>query len=186
MMRKHALAVGATTFAAALFLSGCGTDGGSLGSFDQEFDLDGVYNDSASKQAVSSEEGVESGLLAAWVPAGGTNVQLQQRSTGQERLFTMDYEGDLPETCTAIHVPGEPSALELESAYASDERTKDMDPAEIVEFRTLEADWWPEGAEEKTTDLCGRWWVHQEDGKLYAFAPDTEGVANKVMEERAQ
>ncbi|MGO2611382.1 MAG: hypothetical protein ACTH72_13100, partial [Glutamicibacter ardleyensis] len=56
----------------------------------------------------------------------------------------------------------------------------------FVTFRTLEADWWPQDAEQRTTTLCGRWWVHQDAGKLYAFAPDNSSVANAIVAERAE
>lgn len=177
----------AAALATALLLSGCSADGGLKNPLSpEEVDLDGVYNDSAHKQAATSEEGVESGLLPSWVPAGGTHVQLQQRSTGHERIFVMDYAGNLPADCKSIGAPGSPTDKELATAYKSDQRTSDMDPTDIVDFRTLEADWWPDNAEDRTTDLCGRWWVHQDGGKLYAFAPDVAGVANKVMEERSK
>lgn len=143
------------------------------------------YEASASKSAKTSEEGVSSGLLPQWVPAGGSNVKLEQRSTGHERIFIMDYAGQIPAECPAIDTVGQPTDEELAKAYASDPRTEDMDPQEFVTFRTLEADWWPEGTEEKTTNLCGRWWVHLNDSKLYAFAADVSSVAEAIVQERA-
>lgn len=186
MTTKKLVLVGAAALATAMFLTGCTADGGLKNPLSSgEADLDGVYNDSAYKQATTSEEGVDGGLLPAWVPAGGDHIQLQQRSTGHERIFIMNYAGSLPDACKSIGTQGSATEKELATAYKSDQRTADMDPAEIVDFRTLEADWWPDNAEDRTTDLCGRWWVHQGGGKLYAFAPDVEGVASKVMEERS-
>lgn len=177
MLKKKLVPLLAITIPATLLLSGCNV--GDLAS--------DKYEASASKTAKTSEEGVKAGLLAKWVPAGGTDVKLEQRSTGHERIFVMNYTGELPaDQCFALADTGIPTAKELAKGYAADPRTKDADPADFVTFRTLNADWWAEDAEQKTTDLCGRWWVHQEDGKLYAFAPDIASVANAIVKERAE
>jgi len=157
-----------------LALSACGS-----------FDLNDKYDDAASKTAPTSEEGKADGLLAGWVPDGGTDVKVEQRSTGHERLLTMAYDGALPDTCTAIAAAGEPTDAELEASYATDNRVKDIDLADLDTKPTLTADWWPAGQEAKTTHLCGRWWVSQEDGNLYAFAPDALQISDKVRSEQA-
>lgn len=96
----------------------------------------------------------------------------------------------MPGNFRASPAPGEntgkPSGKELAAAYATDERVKRMDPEEISATRTLEADWWPDEAQSRTTDLCGRFWVHQSDGKLYAFAPDAVATVEKIQQERQQ
>lgn len=142
---------------------------------------------STTRNAATSEQAVKDGILPGWVPSGGSNVQLVQRNSGSERIFVMDYAGKLPgKSCTPVKTPGKPSGKELAAAYATDERVKRMDPEEISATRTLEADWWPDEAQSRTTDLCGRFWVHQSDGKLYAFAPDAVATVEKIQQERQQ
>lgn len=176
-MSKKYLSILFLVVPSALLLSGC-----NVAELAQD-----KYEQSASKSAKTSEKGVASGLLPKWVPAGGTHVKLEQRSTGDERIFTMDYAGELSsESCKPLKLVGVPSEKELEKGYAADPRTKKLDADNFVTFRTLEADWWPQDAEQRTTDLCGRWWVHQDAGKLYAFAPDNSSVANAIVAERAE
>jgi len=175
MMKKKYAASALLAAPLALLLSGCSVS-------DLMVDK---YDESTEKSAKTSEEGVSNGLLPDWVPAGGTDVKLVQRNTGMERIFAMDYTGDLPgEKCLPIKSAGHPSGAELKKAYASDPRTKDFEAKEISSTRTLEAQWWPQGAEEKTTQLCGRFWVHLAEGKLYAFAPDSTSTATAVLQER--
>lgn len=171
---RRALPLLALAAVLPLALSACGA-----------LDLTDSYDDAASKSAATSEEGKADGLLAAWVPDGGTGVEVEQRSTGHERLMTMAYDGALPDTCTAIATTGSPTDAELEAAYGSDDRMKDVDPADLDTEPTLTADWWPAGRESETTHLCGRWWVSQEDGTLYAFAPDALQISDKVRAEQA-
>ncbi|MEU3333148.1 hypothetical protein ACF046_14905 [Glutamicibacter creatinolyticus] len=71
-------------------------------------------------------------------------------------------------------------------AYAADRRTRDLQVSEVATVRTLDADWWPKDAEKQTTDLCGRWWVHESQGKLYGFAPDQQQIAESVLRERSR
>lgn len=165
---KKTLAAGALMIPFALLLSGCS--------------MTDSYDKTASKEAASSEAGVKEGLLPKWVPAGGTDVKLEQRTTGHERIFVMNYDGELK--CTPIKTVGKPTAKELEAAYAKDSRSKSWKVDEVATAPTLTADWWPADAQLKTTDLCGRWWVHQDSGKLYAFAPDTKDIAGQVARER--
>lgn len=138
------------------------------------------------RTASTSQEAVEDGILPSWVPKDATNVKLIQRNSGPERIFVMDLAEKFTATqCSPIDTVGKPTAKELAAAYASDERTKSYNPADMAQERTLQADWWPEGTEAKTTDLCGRFWVHEADGKLFAFTPDTKEKVADVLEERA-
>lgn len=131
-----------------------------------------VPSETAEKKATDGATGKESGLLADWVPDDATDVVVKQRTTGAERLLVATYDGELPEDCAPIGEQGAPSRDELVAAYASDERTRRLTVDEMATVRTLEADWWPEGQEDRTTVLCGRWWVSHEDGTLFGFTPD--------------
>ena len=176
MMKKKYVASALSAAPLVMFLSGCSMSDFSVDKFDE----------STEKSAQTSQAGVASELLPTWVPAGGTNVELVQRNTGSERIFVMDYDGQLPnDKCITVATAGKPSAAELKKAYASDPRTKNFDSEEISTTRTLEADWWPDDAEAKTTNLCGRFWVHQSGGKLYAFAPDNVETVKAVQKERS-
>lgn len=160
----------------ALMLTGCDINAAVSDSSDR----------STAKSAKTSEKAVADGLLPQWAPAGGTAVNLVQRDSGAERIFVMDYGNELNSIqCTPVKTIGKPTKDELATAYASDERVKNFTPQEMSTTRTLEADWWPQDAELKSTDLCGRFWVHQDGGKLYAFAPDTNATVDSIMEERA-
>lgn len=175
MIKKKYVATALFAAPMALLLSGC-----SVSDL-----MTDKYDESTEKTAKSSQEAVSSGLLRNWVPEGGSNIKLMQRNTGMERIFVMDYSADVPsDKCLALNTVGKPSEAELKKAYASDSRTKDFAAKEISSTRTLEADWWPENAESQTTDLCGRFWVHVADGKLYAFAPDTTNTVQAVQRER--
>ncbi|SCC26623.1 hypothetical protein [Arthrobacter sp. NIO-1057] len=157
-------------------LTGCNVSGMAADSPDQFTE----------KTASTSQEAIDKGILPSWVPKNATNVKLVQRNSGPERIFTMDLAEKFTATqCSSIDTVGKPSAKELAAAYASDERTKNFKPEEMAQERTLQADWWPEGTEAKTTDLCGRFWVHEADGKLFAFTPDTKEKVADVLEERA-
>lgn len=177
MMKKKYLAFTALAIPASLLLAGC-----SVGDLSGE-----TYDKAESKSAATSEDGVKSGLLADWVPAGGRDVKLEQRTTGAERIFVMDYDGPLPrQECLSLSIVGEPNESELAKAYAADRRTRDLQVSEVATVRTLDADWWPNDAEKQTTDLCGRWWVHESQGKLYGFAPDQQQIAESVLRERSR
>lgn len=176
MLKKKYLAAGALALPFALLLTGC--SGSDL--------LSDKFDESTTRTAKTSQKAVEDGVLPDWVPAGGTDVQLVQRNTGSERIFIMNYEGKLDsEQCKALKTTGQPTDAELAQAYASDSRTKNMKPGELSKTRTLEAEWWPQSAQASTTDLCGRFWVHQADGKLYAFSPDTVTQVQAIEKERA-
>ncbi len=175
MLKKKYLAAGALALPFALLLTGCSAS-----------DLFGdKLDESTTRTAERSKDAVADGLLPTWVPDGGTNIELVQRNTGSERIFVMDYDGGLDSgQCQPLKIVGEPSDAELAQAYASDSRTKNLEPEKMSKTRTLEADWWPEAAQASTTDLCGRFWVHQADGKLYGFAPDTESQVQAILVER--
>lgn len=175
MLKKKYLATGALALPFALLLTGCSAS-----------DLFGdKLDESTTRTAENSKDAVADGLLPKWVPEGGTDIQLVQRNTGSERIFAMDYDGELDSAqCQPLKTVGEPSDAELAQAYASDSRTKNLEPEKMSKTRTLEADWWPEAAQDSTTDLCGRFWVHQADGKLYGFAPDTESQVQAILVER--
>jgi len=174
-MKKKYFAAGLIAVPCALLMTGCSTS-----------DLfTDKYDESTTKTAKSSKQAVADGLLPNWVPEGGSNIELVQRNTGSERIFVMDFDGKLPaEKCVPIKKVGQPSEQELTKAYASDSRTAQWKVDEISTQRTLDADWWPADAESRTTDLCGRFWVHQEGGKLYAFAPDSVNTVKAINEER--
>lgn len=177
MLKKKYLFAGALALPFALLLTGCSVSDILVDNLDE----------STTRTAETSEQAVADGLLPDWVPAGGTDVQLVQRNTGAERIFTMKYDGKLDSgQCAALETAGDPSAAELAAAYASDPRTKNFEPDEISDTRTLDADWWPADGQDKTTDLCGRFWVHQADGALYAFAPDTVSTVHAIEKERAK
>jgi len=176
MLKKKYLSAGALALPFALLLTGCSAS-------DLFADK---YDESTTRTAETSAQAVADGLLPDWVPAGGTDVQLVQRNTGAERIFTMKYDGKLDSgQCTALKTAGDPTAAELAKAYASDPRTENFEPDEISDTRTLDADWWPADGQDKTTDLCGRFWVHQSDGVLYAFAPDRVSTVHAIEKERA-
>lgn len=175
MLKKKFVIAGLLTLPLAAALTGC-----DVGELAQD-----RLDESTTRSAATSEQAVKDGILPGWVPAGGTAMELIQRNTGSERIFVMDYDGELPKkSCIPVKTTGAPSAKELAAAYASDERVKRMDPEEISTTRTLDAEWWPEETQSRTTDLCGRFWVSQSDGKLYAFAPDAIGTVEKIQQER--
>ncbi len=175
MLKKKFFTATALTVPFALMLTGCSVTDLAKDNYDK----------SASKSASTSEQGVAEGLLPNWVPAGGTEVKLEQRTTGSERLMVMDYSGALPsEQCTPLGSTGAPTAKELSAAYATDQRSKGWEVSDVATSPTLEADWWPQDAHQATTQLCGRWWVHQDGGKLYAFAPDLLSVTTQIEKQR--
>lgn len=113
-------------------------------------------------------------------------MHVMQRTTGDERLLTATFDGDLPSSCTLIETAGSPTDEELTAAYATDDRTKNLTLEETTTAPLLEADWWPEGQHQQTTALCGRWWVSQSEDTLYAFAPELQVVADGITNERDQ
>lgn len=87
--------------------------------------------------------------------------------------MTFTFEGRLPSSCTPFAQIGSPMDAELPAAYASDPKTADTQFEDWRRNPTLDADWWPAGQEKHTMALCGRWWVSQSEGTVFAFAPDT-------------
>lgn len=146
-------------------------------------DLQARYDKSEEHTVSNAADGKSSGLLAAWVPAGATDVHLLQRTTGDERLLKATYSGNLPASCMTLGTTGSPTDEELARSYAGDERTKDRPLDEVTTSPLLEADWWPKDQHRGTTALCGRWWVSQEGNTLYAFAPEQHVVAEGISSE---
>lgn len=175
MLKKKHFIAPALAVPFALLMTGCSTSDLFVDKLDE----------STVRTADSSEKAVADGMVPEWIPAGGTNLQLVQRNTGSERIFVMDYDGKLENAkCFGIETEGKPTDAELAKAYGSDLRTKDAKPEEISKTRTLEADWWPADGLERTTDLCGRFWVHQNDGKLYYFGADSQKQVDGIEAER--
>ncbi len=84
--------------------------------------------------------------LPDWVPDQARSVTEVVRTTGSERILR--FTGvNLPATC----VPG----------------------AAATQSATLVADWWPQGQESRTDEVCGEWHVLVRDGAVYAFKPET-------------
>src|SRR5699024_1984472 len=129
------------------------------------------------RTAKTGAEGKADELLASWVPDEATEIEVVQRTTGDERLLTARYDGDLPSTCIAIAEVGAPSEQELTESYATDPRMGDLEVDEVETAPLLDAEWWEVGLENNTTHLCGRWWVSQDEGTLYAFAPERTRTA---------
>ena len=127
-------------------------------------------------------------VLPSWVPASATAITEIQRTTGDERIFTLTLDEELPAQCVAVGTVGEPTEEEIEAGLAagSDRSATEISQLAELQHRTplLEADWWPAGQEKRTTHLCGKWWVAQEEGTVYAFTPETRVVAEGVLGER--
>lgn len=126
-------------------------------------------------------------ILPAWVPSTATDIAEVQRTTGHERIFTLALAEPLPSGCVELATPGEPTSDELRAGLTeSGWREAEVDGILEAQHRTplLEADWWPAGQEKKTTHLCDKWWVSQEDGQVWAFTPETRVVAEGVLAER--
>lgn len=104
-----------------------------------------------------------------WIPAAATDLKERVRTTGNERILS--YAGTLaglPATCSALPA-GTKAVPVVEGITAT--------PKDFLSTATLTADWWPAGQEEKTTTMCGKWWVSEADGRVYAFAPELTSVA---------
>lgn len=180
--RKTILAAGASALLlSSLALTGCSTIGSLNDSMQDKVDR------FTERTVDTSEQAIKDDLVPTWAPTGATNVKVMQRDSGPERLISMDYTGKLTsQACKPIKNPGHPSEQELAAAFASDPRTKAFNPKDMSTTRTLEADWWPADTENKATELCGRFWVSADAGKLYAFSPDTTSMVEAVQREREQ
>jgi hypothetical protein len=99
----------------------------------------------------SGEEGKanQDARLPDWVPDQAGSVLEVIRTTGSERILRFtSADAKLPDAC----VPG----------------------AAATTTATLTADWWPQGQEGKTDQVCdGDWHVYVERDTVYAFRPET-------------
>lgn len=177
--RPRAVFLASATILAALALTGCSVLG-----------IESTYDKSASHEFATGAEGKEKRVVPSWVPDEATNLKEIVRTTGNERILRMEFGGALPASCTAIAETGRPSPAELSAGLDAEDPAAAQELAERVEaqYQTplLAADWWPTGQEEKTTHLCGKWWVSREAGHLSAYAPELKGVAENVIAEQAK
>ncbi|MHA7157760.1 hypothetical protein ACX8Z7_06920 [Glutamicibacter endophyticus] len=126
----------------------------------------------------TAAEGKSAKVVANWIPDDATDVQIKQDTTNNERVVRATYAGKLPKTCTAMATKGKPTVEERVKALKHEDSTTGgkFTPQELVEKQEsaarLKADFYPEGTESQATDLCGKWWVSQSDGYLYAFTPN--------------
>lgn len=99
----------------------------------------------------SGEEGKanQDARLPDWVPDQASSVTEVIRTTGSERILRFtSADAELPADC----VPGTASKTAA----------------------TLTADWWPQGQESKTDQVCDSdWHVYVERDTVYAFRPET-------------
>jgi len=128
-------------------------------------------------------------VLPSWTPKDATNIKEEQRTTGNERLLVMDVStGKAPGTCTALKSPGKPTTSEIERGLIAEGTSRSEAEDQAADRYTtplLEADWWPQDQQEKTTHLCGKWWVSVDNGKLYAYSPESTSVADGVKDDRS-
>ncbi|WP_417217760.1 hypothetical protein [Arthrobacter sp.] len=128
-------------------------------------------------------------VLPSWTPEDATNIKEEQRTTGNERLLVMDVATNkAPGTCKALKTPGKPTASEIERGLVAEGASRSEAADEAAQQYTtplLEADWWPRDQQENATHLCGKWWVSVEDGKLYAYSPESQTIADGVKDERS-
>ncbi|MGL3807097.1 hypothetical protein ACSYDW_13465 [Paeniglutamicibacter sp. R2-26] len=164
------------TALAALTLTGCSALG-----------FESKYDKTASYEFSTPAEG--KGVVPVWVPEGATELKEIQRTTGKERILRMKHAGSLPGSCLALGTAGKPTTRELTAGLESEPGVKSDAIADIVatQYQTplLSADWWPAGKENQATHLCGKWWVSQEAGVLYAFSPEQQAIAEPVLAEQA-
>ena len=153
---------------AAAALSGCTALG-----------IESKYDKTATHEFSTGTAGKEKAVVPAWVPDQATELKEVQRTTGNERILRMKYAGTLPDSCTAIGAVGKPTDAELAAGLGHESDIKAADIPDLVakQYRTplLSADWWPTGQENKSTHLCGKWWVSADSGLLYAYSPETQG-----------
>lgn len=129
-------------------------------------------------------------VLPAWTPKDATNIKEEQRTTGHERLIVMDVSASkAPGTCVALKATGKPTTSEIERGLVAEGTSTSEAAHQAADQYTtplLQANWWPAGQQDKTTHLCGKWWVSVADGKLYAYSPETQSVAEGVKHDRAE
>lgn len=177
--RFKGILVASAAALAALALTGCGS-----------IDLGSKFDKSVTHEFDTGAVGKEQEVLPRWVPDSATNIKEVVRSTGNERIIRMSYSGALPDNCQALKDQGAPSPTELIAALRTENASTTTDHAETVkqQYQTplLTADWWTTGQEAKTTHLCGKWWVSQEDGTLNAYTPETKNIAEGIVKERSR
>ena len=176
--RFKMLGLVSTTVLAGLAMTGCSALG-----------IETKYDKTSSYEFATGTEGKEKDVVPAWVPDQATELKEVQRTTGNERILRMKYAGALPETCLALGTAGKPTAEELASGLKTEQGVKpgDIDDVVAKQYQTplLSADWWPTGQENQSTHLCGKWWVSQKSGVLYAFSPEQQSIAEPVLAEQA-
>ena len=176
--RFKMLGLASTTVLAGLAMTGCSALG-----------IESKYDKTSSYEFATGTEGKEKDVVPAWAPDQATELKEVQRTTGNERILRMKYAGPLPESCIALGTAGKPTAEELASGLKTEPGVKPEDIAGVVakQYQTplLSADWWPTGKENQSTHLCGKWWVSQESGVLYAFSPEQQSIAEPVLAEQA-
>ena len=176
--RLKMLGLVSTTVLAGLAMTGCSALG-----------IESKYDKTSSHEFATGTEGKEKDVVPAWVPDQATELKEIQRTTGNERILRMKYAGSLPESCIALDTAGKPTTEELASGLKTEQGIKPDGIAEVVakQYQTplLSAEWWPTGKENQSTHLCGKWWVSQESGVLYAFSPETQNIAEPVLAEQA-
>ena len=94
---KKALVLGAAAIAATL-LSGCDAMTAS-GTYDRDISYE--FSSPRDKDAQTT--------LPSWVPENAKDIQMAQRTTGNERLLTFQSEAELPPSCLTLDSPGAPS-----------------------------------------------------------------------------
>lgn len=169
----------AATLITALSLTGCAG-----------IDLGSKYDKTATHEFSSGAEGKQKEVLPSWVPDEASNIKEVVRSTGNERIIRMDYAGAIPTACTKIEVPGKPTGTEITAGLKTEGAAANKDLTEYMknqyETPLLSADWWPSGQESKTTHLCGKWWISQQDGTLSAYTPESKTIADGILAERSK
>lgn len=163
---------------AGLVLTGCSALG-----------IESKYDKTSSHEFATGAAGKEKDVVPAWIPDQATELKEVQRTTGNERILRMKYAGPLPGSCLALDTAGKPTTEELSAGLQTEQGIKRDDIADVVatQYQTplLSAEWWPTGKEDQSTHLCGKWWVSQKAGVLYAFSPERRNIAEPVLAEQA-
>ncbi|WP_454049920.1 hypothetical protein [Cellulomonas sp. Marseille-Q8402] len=155
---RRLLGVLAVAAGAVLALSACG--GAVAGALGQE-------PTAPATTFATGADGKAGAALPAWVPDDASDVRLQARPGGAERIVTMRADlDDLPADCVPVSA---------EQPLAP--RPADADPADFRRVSTLRADWWPAEQEQDASMMCGAWWVGERDGALYGFTPELRRVS---------
>jgi len=172
------LGLASTAVVAGIALTGCTALG-----------FESKYDKTANHEFSTGSEGKEKAVVPAWVPDQASELKEIQRTTGNERILSMKYAGTLPGSCVAISTTGKPTNAELAEGLAHENGVKAADISDMVakQYQTplLSAGWWPTGQENKTTHLCGKWWVSKDAGVLYAYSPESQSIAEPVLAEQA-